>query len=805
MLKNNLKIAWRHLLKNKFISLINLTGLIVGMTTVLFIWQYVNHERSYDQFHENSDRIFRVRTDRVENGIPFMQFAGGTAGAGPVLKENLAEIEDYVKLKTTGEAIYSAYEGFSIRDDKVYFATPSLFSVFSFSLVQGNPENALAEPFTACISRSTARKLFGDEDPTGKTLTRNGREEYRITGVFADCPENSHIKFNILLSYITFSDVFNKEAPTETSFTWDGYFTYLLLKPGTDWKSLESKFPEVIEKVAGTEIKNSVSLYLQPLEDIHLYSNYLIEAEVNGDGNAVNFLFLIGIIVLFIAWFNYINLATARSELRAKEIGVRKVIGGDRRKLIRQFLTEAGLLNVIALIGAYLLTIALNPFFEVLVGHQLSSTLFSPKLLIASVLILFFGTLLASLYPAFLLSSLEPITALQARMHMAKNGFQHLFRKTLVAAQFVACIGLIASTIIVYKQLNFMQESDLGINIDQILVIKGPRVTDSTSSIQYKTLEQEMMNIPAVKEVTGSTSIPGQSFGWTAGGVRRVGAADDQSESFHVMASEPDYSKMYEMKLVAGRYMSNEMRTDELACLINETGMRLLQFKDPDEALNSEIEFWGERFRIVGILKDFHQESPKSAIEPMIMRVQPEHWVSEYISVKLSTAGIAQTMDDMERQWRAFFPEDPFEYFFLDAHFNQQYQKDKRFARIFTIFSALAIFVCCLGLFALVSFVVEKRKKEIGIRKVLGASEAGVVSLLSKDFIKLVLIAIMIATPIAWYAMHRWLQEFTYRIELQWWIFALAGLMAVLIAMVTVSIQSMRAAMINPTECLKEE
>ncbi len=799
MIRNYFKTAWRNLIKNKFISLINLTGLIVGMTTLLFIWQYVNYERSYDQFNEKSDRIFRVRTDRVENGVTVMQLAAGTAGAGPVLKDNLPEIEDYTELKNAGEAVYSSRKGISVRDSKVYFASSSLFSIFSFQLIRGNPGNALEEPFTACISQSTAKKLFDDENPVGKTLKSNGKDEYRITGVFADCPENSHIKFNILLSYSTFLN------PNETSFTWDGFFTYLLLKPGVDWKSLENKFPEEIEKVKGEETKNAVRLYLQPLKDIHLHSNYLYEAEVNGDGYAVNFLFLIGIIVLFIAWFNYINLITARSELRAKEVGIRKVIGGDRKELIKQFLAEAGLLNVIAILGSYFLSLAVYPFFKLLLGNNDTSVLFSAKILIVSFVILFCGTLLVSLYPAIRLTSFRPITALQSRNKFTKNGIQNLFSKSLVALQFVGCIGLIACTAIVFKQLNYMLESKLGINMGQTLVIRGPRVTDSTANIQYKTFEKEIKDISAVDQVTGSSSVPGQSFGLTAEGVHLVGDPDEQTENFHVMAARANYSKMFEMKLVAGRYMSDEMKTDQRACLINETGMRLLHYNKPDEAVNSEIEFWGARFKIVGVLKDFHQQSQKSAIEPMIMMLRPDNQIPEYISVKLNTGGLNKTMASIQKQWETFFTDNPFEYFFMDDHFNQQYQADRRFAKILTLFSALAIFISCLGVFALVNFVVDRKRKEIGIRKVNGAKISEILTMLNKDFIKWVAIAFVIATPIAYYAMHKWLENFAYKTTLSWWIFALAGLLALGIALLTVSWQSWRAATRNPVEALRYE
>ena len=807
MLKNNLKIAWRHLLKNKFISAVNLTGLIVGMTAALFIWQYVNYERSYDKMHEHGEQVFRVRTDRVKDGVPFMQFAAGAACAGPLIKNNFAEVEDYVKFKGSSEAVYTYGTDVSFREDKVYYTMPSVFDVFSFPLINGNKETALAEPFTACISETTAKKLFGEENPVGKTISRNGNNDYKITGVFADCPPNSHLKFNILLSYITYSDVFFEDNQTETAIYWDGFLTYLKLKPNADWKSLEAKIPAAIEKNYDQEAVASVEFYLQPLEDIHLTSNYLFEAEVNGDEKAVNFLFIIGILVLLIAWFNYINMSTARSEIRAKEVGVRKVVGSSRGRLIGQFLTEAALMNLFAIVGSFALVQLLNPLFEKLIDKAIPITLLDqPKVLVSILAVFLIGTLLAGLYPAFLLSSFKPIAVLKSNISTNKIGGGNMLRRGLVVVQFMATVGLIAGTIIIYQQLQFMQETKLGLSIDQTLVVKGPNMIDSTFADKSKIFQEEVEQMAAVQEMAGSSSVPGQAFGWTIGGVRRASWPEEKSESFHGLAVEPDYSVLYEMELAAGRHMSEDMGTDNrIACLLNETGAKLLEFGSPEEAIGKGIQYWGEQFTVVGVLKDFHQESPKAIVEPMIMRSMPENRGRDFYSIKMNTQDLSTTIAQVNEKWSVLFPGNPFDYFFLDDHFNAQYAADQRFGNIFLLFSALAIFVACLGLFALVAFVAERKKKEIGIRKVLGATVPNLVTLLSKDFLKLVIVALIVASPLAYYFMNGWLDNFANRIDIHWWTFALAGALAVGIAFLTIGFQSIKAALANPVQSLRSE
>lgn len=806
MIINHLKVAFRQLLKSKFITGVNLLGLVLGITAALFIWQYVDYEYSYDNFHENIDQVYRVRTDRVENGVPFMQFAAGAAFAGPFLNEHFSEVKDYVKLATSSEGVFNTEDGVGLREEKVFYAMPSIFEVFSYSLLRGNPETSLEKPFTACLSESMARKLFGKKDPIGKTVTRNGTDRYEITGIFADCPENAHLKFEVLLSYSTYSDVFYEDQGTETAAYWDGFYAYLLLDEHADPEALEAKIPAAITQHYDEETSESVELHLQALADIHLTSNYLIEAEVNGDAKAVRFLSIIGMIVLFIAWLNYINLSVARSVLRSREVGVRKIVGGNRMRLVSQFLTETFVVNLLALLVSLCLVFILQPSFAALVGKPVSTALFGqPQFWLVCLAVVLIGGLLSGLYPAILVSGFNPIQALKAGFSNRSNKRGRWLQQGLVVVQFTAAVALIASTIIIYNQLQHLQNTDLGLNIDQSLIVKGPKLhSDSTYAEKAKVLNGEILQLAQVQEITGSSSIPGQDFGWTAGGVRRVGQ-DDQSESFHVMQGRPNFTEVYDMEIVSGRHMSESMRTDHAACLLNEKGAALLGFENSDAAVGKAIEFWGDQFTVVGVVRDFHQKSPKDVTEPLVLCSDEGVYSPSYYTVKLRTEQLSSTLAGIEAVWSSVFPGDPFEFFFLDEHFNLQYEADQRFGRIFTLFSVLAIIVSCLGLFALVAFIAERKRKEIGIRKVLGASVSSIVNMLSKDFVKLVLVALLVATPLAWYFMENWLDNFAVRTDISWTIFLLAGGAAIIIAVLTMSFQGIKAAIANPIDALRNE
>jgi putative ABC transport system permease protein len=804
MFQNNLKLAWRNLLKSKYISAINLTGLVVGMTAALLLWQYVAFEESYDDFHENADRIVRVHTNRVKDGEVFMQFAAGAAVAGPFIKNNFPEVEDYLKMNMSGSGVFAKDEQ-DFRENNAVFATANFFNFFSHPLLAGNADKCLSEPFTACVSASAAKKYFGTENPIGQSLKRNGRDEFKITGVFADWPENSHMKPEILLSYITFSEVYNQGGESETQFFQDGYYTYLLLKPGTDVKALEAKITPMIAQKAEPDVDKKVAFTLLPLRSVHLNSHYLFEFEANGDAVAVRALLILGILVLLIAWFNYVNLSTARSETRAREVGVRKVIGGSRGGLIRQFLMEASLLNVMAIGISLVLAQLLLPVFEILIGKQIPFTLFSnPQLWLAIIGVFLMGTLLVGLYPALMLSGFNPSEALGYSSNRGSGIGSGWLRKGLVVAQFATSVMLIVGTMVIFRQLSHLRNVNLGVDINQTLVVKAPSVVDSTFQAKIAVFKNQISQTAAIQGFTASTGVPGQAAGWTAG-IQPWGGDDNSIEGLEVIGFDFDFASQYGIETAAGRLISKEMTSDSSACLLNESGVKRLKFGTPEEAVGKEINFWGDKLTVVGVVKNYHQQSPKMAFEPLLFRLTPGYFGPQYFSIKTNTAGISGTLASIEKTYRSTFPGNPFEFFFLDEHFAKQFEEDQRLARLTALFAGLAIFVSCLGLFALAAFVAERRTKEIGIRKVLGASVESLVGLLSKEFILLVGIAIVIATPLAWYAMNAWLQNFEMRIKVAWWMFAVAGFTAVTIAFLTVSFQSIKAALANPVKSLRSE
>ena len=584
---------------------------------------------------------------------------------------------------------------------------------------------------------------------------------------------------------------------------WDGYLTYLQLKPGTEWKAMEAKIPAIMKQTYDEETSESVVFYLQPFEDIHLTSDLLFETETPGDKSSVYFLMIIGALVLFIAWFNYINLSTARSELRAKEVGIRKVVGSSRGSLIRQFLVEASLVNVLAMLIAISLTQLLTPMFNNLIDRSIPMSIFSdPRLLIALVAVFAVGTLLTGLYPAFLLSSYEPITTLKSGPSESKIGNGRWLQKSLVTLQFMTSIALIACTMIIYYQLGYMQKTELGVNISKTLVLKRPLIIDSTFQAKAETLKNQIERLASVENVIGSTSVPGAPFSYTAGISKW---SEDEFFGLHAMAADFDFSQSYGIEMAAGRPLSKDRGNDHNSCILNELSAQVFGFEKAEEALGMEVNFWGDKLTVVGVVKNFHQESPKSKMEPMILRSLNENYNPKYFSVKLASANAQQLLGEIEVIWTNVFGKEPLDYFFLDEKYDNQYKSEYLFGKVFSVFAGLAIFVSCLGLFALIAFVAERKKKEIGIRKVLGASVSNIVIMLSKDFISLVIIALVVAVPITWYFMNGWLSNFANRITIGPSAFLIAGLAAIIIAFVTISIQSTKAAMANPVESLRSE
>jgi putative ABC transport system permease protein len=805
MIKNYFKIAWRNMKRHKAYSGINIFGLAIGIAACMLILQYVSFELSYENFQVNKNRIYRIQQDRYDNGKLSTQWAAGAYAVGNSFKEALPEIEDYVKLVQNGR-VTTDVKNQPLKIEKVFFASSSFFNIFTYPLLSGDQKTALKEPFTAALSETTARRIFGSTNVVGRRLELNRNSNYAITAVYKDAPVNTQLKPDILLSYATFIKMRGPDNNPETAWEWDGCLTYVLLRKDANPAAVEKKFPPIAEKFVGADMKKynaSVTYLLQPLKNIHLYSHYMMEPDTNGDGKTVYLLLGIAFFIVIIAWVNYINLATARAITRAREVGVRKAIGSQRKQLIIQFLSESALMNGIALVLALLIVAAAIPGFNTLSGQQISFGLFSQNQFWVSLAALFItGVFLSGLYPAFVLSGFKPVEVLKGNMGSTKQS--SLLRKSLVVFQFAASLFLLIGTVTVYRQIQYMRKQSLGINIGQTLVVSAPIVgVDSTFLQKMSAFKQELKQQSSVRDITVSTSIPGEAVGWNAGGIKLVGADESEQKQYRVIGVDYDYIKTYGLKLIAGRIFLKSFGTDDSSVIFNRKAIEQLGFNKPEEALNKRIDFWGRRYTIVGISENFHQQSLHEAYEPLILRLIAD--VNGYLSVKTDVAQASKTIGLVKAEWSKFFPGNTFEYFFLDDHFNDQYKADQRFGQVFGLFTSLAVLVACMGLFGLASFTTLQRTKEIGIRKVLGASVIGILKLLYREFALLLLVAFIIATPLAWFTTSNWLQGYAFRINIHWLYFVFPFFFMVAIALITVSYQSIKAAIANPAKSLRTE
>ncbi|HAK80778.1 MAG TPA: ABC transporter permease [Runella sp.] len=812
MLRNYLKITIRNLLKRKGFALLNVFGLAIGMTCCLLILQYVNFERGYDKFHKDGDRVARLRIDSYKEGKLLWKSATVYPAFGPTMKRDFPEIESFCRLHDAEALLTNEARNVKFNEKKGYFADPAILDVFTIPLVKGNPKTALDAPEKIMLSESYARKYFGNENPIGKPLKVHvmGKERsVEITGVFKDYPTNSHLIIDYLLSYSTLGKI-EKEAGdtenlTETAWGWYDFYTYFKLRPGTSIEQIQVKMPafcqHYIDSKRDPKSNRRTEAYLMPMQDIHLYSNFNQEAEVNGNGQAVSWLFLIAFFILAIAWTNYINLATARSLERAKEVGVRKVMGALRPQLVGQFMMESLLLNFSALLLALLSAKIAMPFFSNFLEQRLDFS-FADNFgfWIAMIGVFVLGTTLSGLYPAFVMSGIKPIIVLKGILPKITGGLS--MRRTLIVSQFAASITLIVGTIVVYQQIGFMRNQKLGVDIEQTLVLEG--ASSALFQTSFKPFKNDLMRLSDVQNVTVSSSVPGEEIYWT-NGARWTRTPGENNTTMYIMSMDYDFVPTFKTELVAGRTFSEKFGEDQNGrnVLLNESGLKALGISSAEKAINENIILGRDTMKVVGVMADFHHESLKKAVNPMTMRL--ERGNSRFNSIKLKTENLNKSLADIQRVWVRYFPNDPFNYFFLDQYFDRQYKSDVLFGKVFGFFAMLAILVACLGLLGLSSYNVLQRTKEIGVRKVLGANVSSIVVLLSKDFLKLVVISSLIAFPIAWFVMNYWLQDFASRIEVKWWVFVLAGVSALIIALLTVSYQSIKAALTNPINSLKSE
>ncbi|HWK07919.1 MAG TPA: ABC transporter permease [Puia sp.] len=794
MIKNYLRVAFRNLWRHRGFSLLNIIGLTVGMTAFFLIFLYVRFEGSYDSMHSKADRIYRIVSD-VRTPTETLHYNTPPVPAAVYMATELPEVQSAVRISLGDNWMV-------IRGDQVFeqedvaAADSTFFDIFDFPLLKGNPHTALKEPFSIVLTETTAKKFFGDADPMGRSLTLT-RDKFHgtVTGIMKDIPENSHLKVSMIMSNTTFS----QKLDTAMDRQWDNYAwsAYLLLRPRTNAAHLEAKFPAFLEKMDGADMhrrKMIPTLFLEPLRDIYLYSTR--DGSKTGNISNVYIFSIIGAFILIIACINFINLTTARSAERAKEVGIRKVVGAGKGMLAAQFIGESVILCVIAYALAIVFAALLLPAFNHLAGKTISPGIFSqPGSLLMLLGIAVLIGIAAGAYPAFVLSSFQPVTVLKGKFVTGTRGI--FLRKALVVVQFTIATGLIIATLVVNSQLGYMRSQDLGFSRNQEIVLD---VRGDSSRYAFK---QEVSAMPGVLSTALSSNVPGTGTFSGACQIQNI-KGDMQTASVNVYLIDFDYLKQFQIRIVAGRAFSREFPTDTTqAMILNETAVRQLGYLSPEQAIGKRFAQFNNTGTIVGVVKDFHFRSLQEVIKPLSIRMRPQD--CDLLSVNLDGHHLPATIDAIERKWKRMLPDKPFSYFFLDEFFDRQYRSEDRFGKLFLYFAGLAIFISCLGLMGLASYSTLQRTKEIGVRKVIGASAGGIVLLLSKDFLKLVGWAFLIAAPLSWFFINGWLRGFAYRIPVYWWIFAVAGLTAFLIALLTVSFQAIRAALANPIKSLRSE
>ncbi|SDT29923.1 putative ABC transport system permease protein [Mucilaginibacter mallensis] len=806
MIRNYIKTAFRSLRKNKGFTAINVLGLALGLATCLLIVFYVADELSYDRYNENAGRIYRVN-EQLKLGDNKVEYAVCMPPLAKTLKNDFPDVENTVRLKNLG-GMHVKKGNENILEYNTLFADPSIFDVFTLPILYGNKATALTEPNTVVITESTAKKYFNKVDVVGENLITDGNKAFKITAVIKDIPQQSHFHADFLVSMSSFPDSRSNE--------WlrSDYNTYVLMRKGADYKKLEAQFPQFLRKYSGGQMQDELKMsydafekngsYFRmnmiPLIDIHLHSNQTGELGINGTEQYVYIFSAIAIFILLIACVNFMNLSTARSANRAREVGVRKVLGSARKYLIAQFLSESMIVTLIAVIISIVLVVLFLPAFNQFADKNIIITAHTLVWLIpVSLLAVLVIGFLAGLYPAFFLSAFQPIDVLKGKISSGFKGGR--LRSFLVVFQFSISIFLIIGTLVIYNQLHYIQSRDLGYNRNQVLVIHNAFELGNHS----QAFKQEIRQLPGVQNATLTGFLP-TSLNRSTAIFYKEAVADPKKSIFpQTWNVDEDYVKTLGMKIAAGRNFSNQILSDSSSVVINETAAKFLGFTDPVNKIIYKSSGGPnptfKAYTIIGVVKDFNFSSLRQNIDPVIMQLNED---TGNLSIRVNTANISGLLTQVEDKWKGM-SQAHFEYSFMDQDFDKLYRSEQRTGTIFMVFTVLAIAIACLGLFGLAAYAAEQRTKEIGIRKVLGASIPNIAGMLSKDFIKLVFIAIVISSPIAWYLMQKWLQDFAYRVNFHWWIIALAGVAAILIALITISFQSIKAAIANPVESLRSE
>lgn len=804
MFKNYLITTIRNLFKYRGFSFINIIGMGFGLACCLMILLFIQDELSYDRFHEKADRIYRVGFDAVLNN----NASKGVVSCAPLaraLVEEFPEVEASTRARNYGFPVFR-YGDKVFSEERVFWVDSTFFNVFTVSFIKGDSKRALNKPLSIVLTRSMAEKYFGDEDPMGKSLNADNRRDYIVTGVVEDVPKNSHFHYDFLASLVSY--------PIDRDVFWvsNNYYTYFVLKGGASPKVLEDKVFELLKRNAGPQVQQALGItieqfyagggvyryFFQRLTDIHLHSHLDYEIESNGNFAYVLIFSIVAFGILLVACINFVNLATARSANRAKEVGIRKTVGSSRGQLIRQFLVETTFLSSLAMIVALILVYLFLPSFNMLSGKQLDISLFmSASNVLAIVGLIFIIGLLAGTYPAFFLASFHPVSVM--RGEKVKGGRRSVTRSILVVSQFTISVILIIGTLIVRRQVEYTRTTNLGFNKDDIIIVhKTDDLFDRLQPFKLELLENA--NIICVSN-TGR--LMGQPFGNSV--FMLTGKTGEESHLLWTLATDPDFVKSYQIEMVTGRYFEEGREADLSGCILNEAAVKTLGLEDP---IGKELIAPGDdapRLQILGVMKDFHFESMHQKIRPLIIFPYRPNNRGRYVSVRIQPNTAKESLSYIESTWHKFSLNQAFEYEFFDDHFGRIYLAEERTAQILFSFSILAIIIASLGLFGLAAFIAEQRTKEIGIRKVMGATVSGIIVLLIKQFTKWVIIANLIAWPAAYFMMKKWLQNFAYQAPLTIWVFLISAMLALIIAILTVSYQSMKAALANPVSSLRYE
>jgi putative ABC transport system permease protein len=829
VIKNYLLITLRNLRRNPFFSAINIAGLAIGLSACFLIWQYVRFESSYDSFNKNADRLYRVPLEIVKNSTKLRTIASSNAAVAHAMKEEFPEVEDFCRLVKTslftsdlGHYYANALE-FSSQDNKgkltafneenVWFADPGLLTMFTFPLI-GGKEDALKEPNSVVLTERMAKKYFGNTNPVGQQMRLNREMVLNVTGVIKDVPENSHLQFDILIS---FSTMLHNVGDLYDNWGWNVFYSYVLLKPGADARALQAKLPALKLKYLGPEDNDQAErqFALQPIRDIHLRSNMDSEQSPVSSERTVYFLSILAVFILGVAWINYINLSTAKAMERSKEVGLRKTVGATRPQLILQFLFDTIAVNLFALLIAVVLVTVTWSSFESLIGKQIQTILYtggSRPWMIAT-LVFVSGIAISGLYPALTLSSFSPAKVLKGKFYQSVRGIG--LRKAMISFQYVLAVLLIAGTITIYLQLHHMKSMDTGFTKEQVVVIEAPAVFDSAANGKINFFKTEGLKVSGVNTISATSDVPGRAMveGSPIGPI----TAKDNSEFFFTSISSIDTSffSVFDIHLVDGRLFTETERMnfrqkdkeESIPIVVNEEFVKQLSPEDQKNVLNLKMTFfWGpeQRFaKVIGVVSSHHQVSFKEKVSA-VAYVQPNWHSAKYFAVQLE-GGSNDQVNKLKQVYANAFPDVPFTYFFLDQYFDRQYREDQQFEKIFNVFTALAIIVTCLGLLGLSVFSVTQRTKEVGIRKVLGAPSAAILFLFSRDFIQLLIISCVIAAPIIYWGGNQWLNNFAFRIPMQWQIFVLPPLVLSIITMTMIIAVSIRAAIETPVRALRQE